>query len=46
MRETWHRQKEEPGYQFNTPLPQPKDMGGGKDALGASLGDLAPKGLS
>ena len=23
MRETWHRQKTDPGYQFDTPLPAP-----------------------
>ena len=46
MRETWQRQKKESGYQFDTPLPEPKDRGKAKDALGASLGDLAPTGLS
>jgi fatty acid desaturase len=46
MRETLQRQKREPGYQFDTPLPRPKDKGKARDALGASLGDLAPTGLS
>ncbi len=45
MRKTWLRQKKEPGYQFDTPLPRPKGAQGGKDVMAGSLGDLAPKGL-
>ena len=47
MRETWHRQKTDPGYQFDTPLPA--TFGTAKrrerDALDESIGDLAPKPL-
>ncbi len=43
MRQAWKKQKEDPGYQFVTPLPKPK---GGvkkkKDALEESIGDLSP----
>jgi fatty acid desaturase len=53
MRETWRRQKNEPDYQFDTPLPptaraaltqttEAKD----EDAMEASIGDLAPKALA
>jgi fatty acid desaturase len=44
MRAIWKRQQIEPGYQFNTPLPQ---RGGSapeaREALEASLGELAPR---
>ena len=46
MRETWHRQKVDPDYAYDTPVPisvetavQPTD-----DDLANSIGDLAPKG--
>ncbi len=45
MRETWRRQQKEPGYQFDTPLPTSGAASARQDALGASLGDLAPKSL-
>ena len=45
MRDTWKRQKREPSYQYDTPLPQPKGAGRKHDALESSIGDLAPKGL-
>jgi fatty acid desaturase len=46
MRQTWKMQQEEPGYQFNTPLPRrPEAAMKPQDALGSSLGDLAPKSL-
>jgi fatty acid desaturase len=46
MRETWKRQKRDPGYQYDTPLPKPKDEKAAKrDSLEGSLGDLAPKSL-
>lgn len=46
MRQIWKRQKTEPGYQFETPLPGRKTEGGKKqDSLESSLGDLAPKDL-
>ncbi len=44
MRQTWKRQQEDPAYQFDTPLPQPKGPKGRKqDSLESSIGDLAPK---
>lgn len=54
MREAWRRQKMDPSYTFDTPLPPtatPAHMGDGQLAqaeteLEASIGDLAPKGLS
>jgi fatty acid desaturase len=54
MRMIWQRQKTEPGYAFDTPLPptaQPTPVPGGEapgpaTELEASIGDLAPKGLS
>lgn len=46
MRDTYHRQKKDPKYQFDTPLPQKVKAGkGAQDPLSASLGNLAPKGL-
>ncbi len=49
MRETWHRQAKDPGYQFDTPVPGRRAAGraggAGKDSLASSLGNLAPKGL-
>ena len=44
MRQTWKKQQEDPGYQYETPLPEQED--GEKkrrDPLEASLGDLRPK---
>jgi fatty acid desaturase len=44
MRQIWKRQKKEPGYQFETPLPTRKQETSRKqDALESSIGDLAPK---
>jgi len=46
MRQIWKRQKKEPGYQFDTPLPPRKDAKTRRqDALESSIGDLAPKDL-
>jgi fatty acid desaturase len=46
IRETYHRQKKEPKYQFDTPLPRKGRSGKeGQGGLAASLGNLAPKGL-
>ena len=46
MRDTWHRQKKDPSYQFDTPLPKrAKGPAKAQDPLGASLGNLAPKEL-
>jgi fatty acid desaturase len=53
MRATWQRQKNDPSYVFDTPLPPtatPAHFADSQPAiketeLGASLGDLVPKGL-
>ena len=48
MREVWDRQKTEPDYQFDTPLPPTaKTMRADRsgDPLERSIGDLAPAGL-
>ncbi len=46
MRETWKRQKADPSYQYETPLPRRStETGKKKDSLESSLGDLAPKSL-
>ena len=45
MRETWRRQQQDPGYQFDTPVPARADENGVEaleDELSASIGDLAP----
>ncbi len=48
MLETWERQKVDPSYQFDTPLPATAKTT--RDARGSeaedSIGDLAPKGLA
>ncbi|MBA3873823.1 MAG: hypothetical protein H0X30_32220, partial [Anaerolineae bacterium] len=55
MRTVWNRQQVEPDYVFDTPLPptaKPAYIGDTQlredaaDELEASIGDLAPKGLS
>jgi fatty acid desaturase len=47
MRAIWQRQKSEPDYAFDTPLPPSAQMqiDDVPDELEASIGDLAPKGL-
>jgi fatty acid desaturase len=46
MRQAWKIQQRDPGYQYDTPLPERKDKETKKhDPLEASLGDLAPKTL-
>ena len=48
MRETWHRQRTEPDYAFDTPVPAPADdeRSPETDALAASMGGLAPRVLT
>lgn len=48
MRRTWHRQQSEPAHHFDTDVPSPrKCMTVAVDeAMAASIGDLAPSGLS
>ena len=50
MREIWRRQKTEPGYQFDTPVPDPAGRPARRDEpeeerLRSSVGDLAPQEL-
>ncbi|MGI9336205.1 MAG: fatty acid desaturase [Gammaproteobacteria bacterium] len=46
MRATWRRQRDDPGYQFDTPLPPPgQDTPAEQDPLAASIGDIAPPSL-
>jgi fatty acid desaturase len=43
MRQTWKRQIADPGYQYDTPLPEGrKGTSKGEDSLESSLGDLPP----
>ena len=50
MRDTWRRQQQDPGYQFDTPVPQrtaaPPATDNGSDELTDSIGDLAPESLA
>ena len=47
MRRVYKRQKTEPGYQFDTPLPPTAHRANlPQDSLAASIGDLAPQGLT
>jgi fatty acid desaturase len=45
MRDVYRRQKSDPTYQFDTPLPKLLATGSAQDAVGASLGDLKPTDL-
>ena len=47
MAETWQRQRTDPDYQFDTPLPPTAKLvrSGATDVLESSIGALAPKGL-
>lgn len=47
MRATWQRQRINPGYQFDTPLPVNAGDAAAdtRDTLASSIGDLAPKEL-
>lgn len=48
MRETWHRQQEDPDYYFDTPVPPIADIRQARTRdkdIESSIGDLAPKGL-
>ena len=47
MRETWKRQQIDPSYEFDTPVPPPKQSGASNpiDEFASSIGDLAPDGL-
>ena len=44
MRETWHRQKTEPEYAYDTPVPPPREQQSmEKDPNAESVGDLVDK---
>lgn len=44
MRVTWHRQKEQPDYAFDTPVPTPRQVAGGEvDPNAESVGNLVDK---
>ena len=47
MRQAWQRQKTDPDYQFDTPLPPTAkaERKGAVDELECSIGELAPEGL-
>ena len=47
MRETWRRQRTDPDYQFDTPLPPTAKVvrTDTPDELESSIGELAPEGL-
>ena len=46
MRQAWHRQKDEPDYAFDTPLPTPAERAAAaQEPEAASVGDIAPRGL-
>jgi len=45
MRETARKQKDDPSYQFDTPVPRHSGLNRQYDNLESSLGDLAPPGL-
>ena len=43
MRQTWHKQREDPSYQFDTPLPAPAEgASADQDPEAASIGEIAP----
>ena len=45
MRETWHKQKKDPSYAFDTPVPErANDVVQAEDDMINSIGDLAPTG--
>ncbi|HCN07860.1 MAG TPA: hypothetical protein DIT01_07995, partial [Lentisphaeria bacterium] len=56
MRETWNRQKDDPDYKFNTPLPPSAHPavtevsmvteGDEAEPIATSIGDLAPDALA
>ena len=46
MRETWRRQRAEPGYEFDTPVPASARIDVESDSLAASMGGLAPRVLT
>ena len=45
MRETWSRQKADPDYAYDTPVPREGVRARGRDSIAASIGDLGPADL-
>ena len=46
MRQTWRKQREDPSYEYDTPLPEPAtSRAAAADPLATSIGDLAPAAL-
>ena len=44
MRQAWKKQRVDPAYQYETPLPKRRQEGtGNRDPLEGSIGDLSPK---
>ena len=46
MRATWHRQQQEPDYQYDTPVPTASEVAAPQEPEAASIGDLAPDELA
>ena len=47
MRDIWRRQQQDPGYQFDTPVPQRRGAAKAEDdELSTSIGELAPESLA
>ena len=50
MRETWRRQQRDPGYQYDTPLPERSGVAGAAavedNELSTSIGELAPESMA
>ena len=46
MRQTWHQQRQNPNYAYDTPVPVSATVSAQTDPLAASMGDLAPKVLA
>ena len=45
MRKIWKQQKADPAYQFETPLPKPRQVAGRDKKLEAAIGDLLPRSM-
>ena len=45
MRETWSRQKTDPDFAYDTPVPSEGVPARGRDPMAASIGELGPADL-
>ena len=43
IKETERRQKTDPSYQFDTPVPEPSKVSHEQDPIGAAIGDIKPR---